>query len=270
MQSGASLQMAERSQTEKAESAAILFSGVSKRFIRADGSELVALENISLTVARRSIVALLGPSGSGKTTLLNMAAGLMTADAGDIRIGGRSLEQTQWGRIGYMFQDDRLLPWRSAAENVGLALEATSMRAAERRTRSLAMLELMALREFADTYPHELSGGMRSRVALARSLVTDADILLMDEPFARLDVQTRAAMHAQLLALQADKGLTILFVTHDAEEAVMLADQIVVLSPRPGRMRDSVAVQLVHPRKIDMESLPLIAALRGQIGMAAA
>jgi ABC-type nitrate/sulfonate/bicarbonate transport system ATPase subunit len=169
-----------------------------------------------------------------------------------------------------MFQDDRLLPWRTAAGNVGLALEASSMPPGKRRARALTMLELVGLREFSGTYPHELSGGMRSRVALARSLVTDADILLMDEPFARLDVQTRAAMHAELLALQADQGLTILFVTHDAEEAVMLADEIVVLSPRPGRVRDSVKIRLPHPRKIDMESLALIAGLRAQIGMAAA
>ena len=258
--------MTQRSEADLAESAAILFDGVSKQFTRADGSELVAIENVRFAVSPGSIVALLGPSGSGKTTLLNMAAGLIEPDAGEIRIAGRGCAETDWSRVGYMFQDDRLLPWRSAADNIALALEAGPMRTAERRARALAMLELVGLREFSDTYPHELSGGMRSRIALARSLVTEADILLMDEPFARLDVQTRANMHAQVLKLQANRNLSVLFVTHDADEAVALADEVLVLSPRPGRVRRSVKISLPRPRSANPEAFLLAAELRAQIG----
>jgi NitT/TauT family transport system ATP-binding protein len=195
-----------------------------------------------------------------------MAAGLIVPDAGEVRIGGRKGADVDWTRLGYMFQDDRLLPWRNAANNVALALEAGSASARERRARSAAMLETVGLREFAETYPHELSGGMRSRVALARSLVTDADILLMDEPFARLDVQTRSAMHGELLLVQASRRLAILFVTHDAEEAVALADDILVLSPRPGRVRRQVAIRLPRPRTGLPEAQAIARELRAQIG----
>ena len=248
------------------ERAAILFEGVSKRFVRADGSELLALENVDFAVPLGSIVALLGLSGSGKTTLLNMAAGLVEPDGGEIRIAGRDRAETDWKRVGYMFQDDRLLPWRNAAGNIALALEADPMQGAMRRERSLAMLELVGLKEFSQSYPHELSGGMRSRVALARSLVTDADILLMDEPFARLDSQTRSAMHSQLLSLHASRNLSVLFVTHDAEEAVALADEVMVLSRRPGRIRRSVTIALPRPRSTNAEALFLAAELRAQVG----
>jgi ABC-type nitrate/sulfonate/bicarbonate transport system ATPase subunit len=258
--------MTQRSQADPAERAAILFEGVTKRFVRADGSELLAVENVGFALPAGRIVALLGPSGSGKTTLLNMAAGLIEPDSGEVRIAGRDRAKTDWKRVGYMFQDDRLLPWRNAVGNIALALEAGPMRSAERRTRARAMLELVGLGEFSETYPHELSGGMRSRVALARSLVTDADILLMDEPFARLDSQTRSAMHAQLLALHASRNLSVLFVTHDAEEAVALADEVLVLSPRPGRIRRSVKIALTRPRSANPEALFLAAELRAQIG----
>jgi ABC-type nitrate/sulfonate/bicarbonate transport system ATPase subunit len=258
--------MTQRSQADLAERAVILFDGVSKRFARADGSELLAIEDVSFAVPSGSVVALLGPSGSGKTTLLNMAAGLIEPDAGKVRIAGRDRAEADWSRVGYMFQDDRLLPWRSAADNIALALEAGSSRIAERRSRSLAMLDLVGLREFSEIYPHELSGGMRSRIALGRSLVTEADILLMDEPFARLDVQTRANMHAQVLRLQASRNLSVLFVTHDADEAVALADEVLVLSPRPGRIRRTVKISLPRPRSTNPDALFLAAELRAQIG----
>lgn len=249
-----------------AEAAAIDFAGVSKWFVRADGSELLAVDKVSFAVPPGSIVALLGPSGSGKTTLLNMAAGLIGPDAGEVRIAGAAGSGIDWRRLGYMFQDDRLLPWRNAANNVALALEAGPTRAPARRVRARAALELVGLGDFAQTYPHELSGGMRSRVALARSLVTDADILLMDEPFARLDVETRAAMHAELLALHASRSLAILFVTHDPDEAVALADEVIVLSARPGRIRRRLPIALRRPRASIPEAHALAAELRAQIG----
>lgn len=246
--------------------AAIAFGGVSKRFVRADGSELLAVEDVSFAVPPGRIVALLGPSGSGKTTLLNMAAGLIAPDTGEVGIAGRTGSRIDWRRIGYMFQDDRLLPWRNAANNVALALEAENTSPAERRRRVAAMLALVGLTDFALAYPHELSGGMRSRVALARGLVTDADILLMDEPFARLDSETRSAMHAELLSLQQKRGLAILFVTHDAEEAVILADEIVVLSARPGRVRRRVTVESPPPRRARPEIYALAQDLRAETG----
>jgi ABC-type nitrate/sulfonate/bicarbonate transport system ATPase subunit len=251
---------------QSAQAPAIVFAGVSKRFIRADGSELLAVQDVSFAVAPRSIVALLGPSGSGKTTLLNMAAGLIAPDTGELQVAGRTGADADWKRVGYMFQDDRLLPWRNAANNVALALEAGRLRAAERQARARATLDLVGLRDFSETYPHELSGGMRSRVALARSLVTDADVLLMDEPFAHLDAQTRAAMHAQLLALHAMRGLSVVFVTHNAEEAVALADEILVLSPRPGRIRRRVQITMPRPRMRIPEAVSLAAELGSHIG----
>jgi ABC-type nitrate/sulfonate/bicarbonate transport system ATPase subunit len=164
-----------------------------------------------------------------------------------------------------MFQDDRLLPWRVAVKNVSLALEAGAMPGPERKQRALVGLALVGLADFADTYPHQLSGGMRSRDALARSLVTEPDILLMDEPFSRLDAQTRGAMHRELLRIQDLRRMTILFVTHDVEEAAVLADHIVVLSARPGRVRQRVAVPFGHPRIDIEETAQMVTALRATL-----
>jgi len=242
---------------------AISFTGVSKRFARPDGGMLEALDRVSFDVPSGAIVAILGPSGSGKTTLLNLAAGLAVPDRGRVAVMGRDTrDAVDWRRVGYMFQDDRLLPWRVAAHNVALALEAGTMAAAERRARAQAGLELVGLADFADAYPHQLSGGMRSRVALARSLVGEPDLLLMDEPFSRLDAQTRSAMHGELLRIHALRRMSILFVTHDVEEAVILADHIVMMSPRPGRVRRQVNVDLPQPRLDKPGTMELVAALR--------
>jgi ABC-type nitrate/sulfonate/bicarbonate transport system ATPase subunit len=243
---------------------AISFVDVSKRFARPDGGQLDVLDRIGFAVPAGAVVAILGPSGSGKTTLLNMAAGLTAPDRGRVEVMGRNTgAAVDWSRVGYMFQDDRLLPWRVAAGNVALALEAGAMPAAERRARALAGLELVGLADFAGTYPHQLSGGMRSRVALARSLVGEPDILLMDEPFSRLDAQTRSTMHAELLRIHAQRRMSILFVTHDVEEAAVLADHIVMMSPRPGRVRRQVDVDVPQPRLDKPATMQLVAALRG-------
>jgi NitT/TauT family transport system ATP-binding protein len=218
---------------------------VSKHF-----GELEALRDISFTVGRGEIVALLGPSGCGKSTLLNMVADLEPYDSGDILIGGQPLARYgQWQHVAYMFQEDRLLPWRSVRDNVAFGLEAQRIPKAERRDRAEAVLELVGLSGFARAWPHQLSGGMRSRVALARSLVVEPDILLMDEPFSKLDPQTRTQMHEEVLRIQAMKDMTVLFVTHDVEEAVILADRIVLMEPRPGRIREISPVPLPRPRK---------------------
>ena len=245
---------------------AISFQDVSKHFPAADGSRLEVLRDVSFDVRIGDVVAILGPSGSGKSTLLNMAAGLLFPDAGQVVVMGQSTDAAvDWSHVGYMFQDDRLLPWRVAVRNVALALEAGSMPAAERMRRARAVLDLVGLAGFEHSYPHQLSGGMRSRVALARSLVGEPQILLMDEPFSRLDAQTRGSMHRELLHIHAMRGMTILFVTHDVEEAVVLADHVVMMSARPGRVRRTIDIALPQPRIGTPGAVALTAELRASL-----
>ncbi len=223
---------------------ALSLQGISKYF-----GELEVLRDISVQVAQGEILALLGTSGCGKSTLLNILSGLLKADQGSLQLEGMAAEDFDgWRRVAYMFQEDRLLPWRTVRSNVAFGLEGSGLNKAERLARADAALKLVELEAFAKAWPHQLSGGMRSRVALARSLVVEPGVLLMDEPFSKLDPQTRSQMHDELLRLQALKGMTIVFVTHDVEEAVVLADRVVVLEPRPGRVRDIVAIDLQRPR----------------------
>jgi NitT/TauT family transport system ATP-binding protein len=245
---------------------AISFRDVDKQFPAAEGGLLEVLRGVSFEVAAGEIVAIVGPSGSGKSTLLNMAAGLLMPDQGQVAVLGQPTSAAvDWGRVGYMFQDDRLLPWRVAIQNVALALEAGSMAAAERSRRARAVLDLVGLGGFAQSYPHQLSGGMRSRVALARSLVGEPDLLLMDEPFSRLDAQTRGSMHRELLRIHAMRRLSILFVTHDVEEAVILADRVVLMSARPGRVRRTLDVALPQPRIGTERAIALANELRASL-----
>jgi ABC-type nitrate/sulfonate/bicarbonate transport system ATPase subunit len=245
---------------------AISFQDVSKHFPAADGSRLEVLRDVSFDVRIGDVVAILGPSGSGKSTLLNMAAGLIFPDAGQVVVMGQSTDAAvDWSHVGYMFQDDRLLPWRVAVRNVALTLEAGSIPAAERLRRARAVLDLVGLGGFEHSYPHQLSGGMRSRVALARSLVGEPQILLMDEPFSRLDAQTRSSMHRELLRIHAMRAMTILFVTHDVEEAVVLADHVVMMSARPGRVRRTIDITLPQPRIGTPGAVALTAELRASL-----
>ncbi len=228
---------------------AITLAGISKSFDTADGSRFTALENIELAVPAHSIFAILGASGCGKSTLLNIISGILKPERGEVSFGGVPAKAfADWRSISYMFQEDRLLPWRTAAANVEFALEAGNMAHDERRARARDALRLVELDGFATAFPYQLSGGMRSRVALARSLVTEPSILLMDEPFSRLDAQTRALMHGELLRIHQLKHMTVVFVTHDVEEAVILADEVVVLAPRPGRVREIIAIDCPRPR----------------------
>jgi NitT/TauT family transport system ATP-binding protein/sulfonate transport system ATP-binding protein len=228
---------------------AIAVAGVSKWFKTADGAPLEVLQEIDLAVPEHSIVAILGASGCGKSTLLNIISGLVTPERGEISICRVPQKNfTDWRSMGYIFQDDRLLPWRTAMRNVEFSLEAGATPCDERHTRARAALQLVGLEGFADAFPYQLSGGMRSRVALARGLVLEPRILLMDEPFSRLDAQTRTQMHGELLRIHGLKHMTIVFVTHDVEESVVLADQVVVLAPRPGRVREIVNIELPRPR----------------------
>ena len=230
---------------------AIGLEGVWKSFPGPNGEPLEVLKNVSLTVGEGAIVGLLGASGAGKSTLLNIIAGIVKPDGGRVSICGAPTEEmNDWCAASYMFQDDRLLPWRTALRNVEFALEAGSTPGAERLRRARAALGLVGLSLFEDAFPYQLSGGMRSRVALARSLVTEPRILLMDEPFSRLDAQTRGLMHRELLRIHQLKPMTVVFVTHDVEEAVVLADQVAVMSPRPGTIRETVAIAPPRPRDV--------------------
>ncbi len=245
---------------------AIRLSGISKSFA-SGGERLEVLKDINLTVAPQSIVGLIGASGSGKSTLLSIVAGLLKPDRGQVCICGAATEEfNDWCAISYMFQDDRLLPWRTAIHNVEFALEAGSMAKEERCRRARAALQLVELEGFEDAFPYQLSGGMRSRVALARSLVTEPRILLMDEPFSRLDAQTRESMHEELLRVHQLKHMTVVFVTHDVAEAVLLADQVAVMSPRPGTIREMIDIALSRPRNIvDLEATSYMKRLRSLI-----
>ncbi len=203
------------------------------------GNHVLALGGISLTVKPGEFVCLVGASGCGKSTLLNLIAGLDQPTAGAIE---------SEGRIGLLFQESALFPWLTAAQNVTLALRLADVPAATRDEEAAELLRLVHLQGFGDKRPHELSGGMRQRVALARALAQRADLLLMDEPFGSLDAITRDLLHDELERLWMELGFTTLFVTHDVREAVRLGDRVVILSSRPGRVVEEVAVDLPHPR----------------------
>lgn len=227
----------------------VQLESVGKSFMRRDGEQLEVLRNIDLDVPERSIVALVGASGCGKSTLLNIVAGLIPPDQGAVFLNGqKSSAFKDWRTMTYMFQEDRLFPWRTTAQNVALGLEAAGLPRKERRDRVMQVLELVGLEKFADSFPHELSGGMRSRAALGRSLVTEPSILLMDEPFSKLDPSIRTQMHDEVLRIAALRQMSVLFVTHDVEEAVVLANKIVVLMPRPGRVKETREIALPYPR----------------------
>lgn len=224
--------------------AAIELRGVGKHF-----GTLEVLRDISFSVADGEIVALLGASGCGKSTLLNIVSGLLGPDQGTLSFDGMPASEFEhWHTIAYLFQDDRLLPWRTTLDNAAFGLEARVRNKAERHERAREMLRLVGLEKFETAYPHQLSGGMRARAALARSLAIEPAILLMDEPFSKLDPNTRAQMHEEVLRLRALRDVTVLFVTHDVEEAVILADRVVTLAPHPGRISDIVAMDLPRPR----------------------
>jgi NitT/TauT family transport system ATP-binding protein len=221
---------------------------VTRVFVGNTGTAFRALEDVSLDLHRGEILTLLGPSGCGKSTLLNIISGLQPSDGGSVAVDGEIVNPRKVPALGYVFQEDRLFPWRNALHNVTFSLEAASMPRAERERRARKTLDMMGLTSFADAYPHQLSGGMRSRVALARSLVLEPKILLMDEPFGRLDAHTRGQMHAEVLRLKALLDMSIILVTHDVDEAAALADRVIVFEPRPGRIKRTVNISLPRPR----------------------
>ncbi|MEV6597150.1 ABC transporter ATP-binding protein [Actinoplanes sp. NPDC051346] len=207
------------------------------------GNALLALDKVSLTVRKGEFVCLLGASGCGKSTLLSLVAGLDRISGGTLDTGGR--------HVSLMFQEAALYPWLSVTGNVELPMRLRGVGKAERRRRAAQLLDIVRLNGFADKRPHELSGGMRQRVALARSLAQDADILLMDEPFGALDAMTRDILHDELERIWREQQLTVLFVTHNVREAVRLGDRVILLSSRPGRVIEDYPVTHERPRRID-------------------
>jgi ABC-type nitrate/sulfonate/bicarbonate transport system ATPase subunit len=209
---------------------------------------LAVLDDINFSAPAGSVLAIVGASGCGKSTLLHIIAGLIKADHGSVSIDGAVVDPNDSRVISYMFQEDRLLPWRTIVRNVEFGLEALCLSAAQRKERAVEALKMTGLEGFENAYPHQLSGGMRSRVALARSLIAKPFMLLMDEPFSKLDPQTRTQMHHEVLKIRSQVKMTVVLVTHDVEEAVVLADQVVVLRPRPGRVRETMPIDLARPR----------------------
>ncbi|ABN56782.1 MULTISPECIES: ABC transporter ATP-binding protein [Methanoculleus] len=218
-----------------------------KAFPKEDGTATQALEGVNLEIRDTEFICLVGPSGCGKTTLLRIIAGLETATTGAVTVDGRAVTGPDPKR-GMVFQEYSLFPWRRVIDNVAFGLEMKGVAKEERRRTADRYIEMVGLSQFRDAYPYELSGGMRQRVAIARALANDPDVLLMDEPFGALDAQTRNRMQKELLFLWEQTKKTIVFVTHSVDEAVYLATRIVVLSPRPGSIREIIEIPWPHPR----------------------
>jgi len=225
------------------------FRGVTQYFLGADDEPFLAVREIDLSIPTGRFVCVIGPSGCGKSTLLNMAAGLLTPTRGEILHRGRKIDRVNT-TVGYLTQQDHLLPWRTVEKNVGIALEVQGVAKRERVSRVARALEMVGLEGFGKSYPSQLSGGMRKRAALARLLIYEPETLLMDEPFGALDAQLRLVMQAQLLELWHRDQKTVLFVTHDLEEAILLADEIIVFGARPGRIIHTEQIDLPRPRDL--------------------
>lgn len=244
----------------------IALRDVSMEFRTRDRTSIRAVDTTTLTIPSGQFISLLGPSGCGKSTILRMIAGLMSPTSGSVQIGGEEVSGPS-SKVGIAFQTPSLLEWYTVAENIGLPARMGKRPAdravVERRVEEL--LTMVKLTALGGKYPSELSGGMRQRVAIARSLVTDPAVILMDEPFGALDAITREHMHDELLSIWRESGATVLFITHDIAEAVYLSDRIVVMSPRPGRIVADVANELPRPRGSATRSLPEFTRLAGEL-----
>jgi NitT/TauT family transport system ATP-binding protein len=234
--------------------AAILTRGLSKTFQRREVTT-VALASIDLSVAQGEFVAIVGPSGCGKSTLLRLIAGLLRPSAGEIVTNGHAVDRPVTD-IGMVFQNPVLLDWRNVLDNVLVQVELRGQRAAAYRERAVALLEAVGLGDFLASHPRELSGGMRQRASIVRALIHDPPLLMMDEPFGALDALTREQMRIDLEALWLRTRKTVLFVTHSIDEAVLLADRVVVMSPRPGRIEQTIDIDLPRPRGIGARKAP--------------
>ncbi|MDQ2673202.1 MAG: ABC transporter ATP-binding protein [Chloroflexota bacterium] len=225
---------------------------------------LTALEDCSAAIDAGSFTVIIGPNGSGKSTLLRLVAGLLVPTSGTVLVGG-SEPRAGDGRVGLCFQQPRLVPWRSTVDNVALPLEVAGIGAAERRSRAEEALERVGLASAAHLRPRELSGGMAQRAALARALIDDPPVLLLDEPFSALDALTRETFDRELQRLWQERRRTVILVTHSVSEAVSLADRVLVMTPRPGRVARVVEVDLPRPRPIELAADPRAAALATEV-----
>jgi NitT/TauT family transport system ATP-binding protein len=229
----------------------IVVSSLEKTYATRGRTQVQALAGISVEIGAGEFVTIVGQSGCGKTTLLKILAGLLQRSAGSVTLRGQSVDEPSRD-IGIVFQDPVLLPWRTVFNNVMLPVEVLGLERRSSAKRGMDLLGLVGLRGFEEKYPHELSGGMRQRVAIARALVHDPSLLLMDEPFGALDAMTREFMNLELLRIWKESGKTIVFITHSIPEAAFLADRVIVMSARPGRIKEIVEVRLPRPRDLDM------------------
>ena len=239
----------------------LVIKDLTQTFTKDDGTELTAIDRICLEVKDKEFVCILGPSGCGKTTLLRLIAGLDTPRDGSIVLDGEEMKGPS-PKIGFVFQEYSLFPWRSVIDNIAFGLEMKGVPKDERYRAAEKYLSLVNLSAFKTSYPAELSGGMRQRVAVARALALDPVLLLMDEPFGALDAQTRNMLQTELLGIWEKTQKTIIFITHSVDEAVYLADRIIVLSPRPGKVCRTVSIGLPRPRD---RTNPEFAELRREI-----
>ena len=247
-QSAAASPRADRRVAAAAARVRIRVAGLDMRY-PAPGGEVRALDNVSFEIAEGEFVALLGPSGCGKSTILNIVAGLLDRTGGEVRLDGEEVRHGQVNRqVGYVFQRDTVFPWRTVEANIGYGLEIAGVAKAERQAKVRRTIEAAGLAGFDKSFPRTLSGGMRQRVALMRTLIMEPEILLMDEPFGALDTHTKLEMHKTLLDIWERERQTVLFVTHDLGEALTLASRIILLSARPGRVKEDVAVTFPRPR----------------------
>ncbi len=238
----------------------IIFNKISKKFALNTEREVEALQDVSFSVQDHEFVSIVGPSGCGKTTLLKIVANLVKLDSGFIQYVGMENPRT-----ALVFQDQGLLPWLTILDNVALGLELLKVPKREREKQARDFMKLVKLDGFEKYYPFELSGGMRQRVALARAFLTNPDILLMDEPFGALDAQTRILLQEELLNLWHKERKTVLFVTHDIDEAILLSDRIVVMTNRPGKVQKIIPIPLERPRNLKLRDDAVFTALRWKI-----
>lgn len=225
----------------------LVLQDLSKVFALEGKAEVVAISRLNLQVNDGEFVSILGPSGCGKTTLLRIIAGLDHASGGTILLNGNPIVGP-CPRMAMIFQEYSLYPWKTVMDNIAFGLEVKGIEKKERRGKARELLELVGLQDFASNYPYELSGGMRQRVAVARALAIDPQILLMDEPFGALDAQTRNMLQRELLEIWEKTKKTVVFVTHSVDEAVFLSDRIIVLTARPGTIKETVSIDLTRPR----------------------
>jgi len=227
-------------------------------------NRIAVLDGVDLTIGRGEFITLVGPSGSGKSVLLDVITGLTEATSGVARIDGVEVAKPH-ARTAYVFQQYALFPWRTALQNIEYALEVRGIAAAERREKARYFLHLFGLKGFEDRFPSQLSGGMQQRVAIARALSTDPQVLLMDEPFAALDAQTRDILQSELLRIWEQIKTTVVFVTHAIDEAIYLADRVVVMTARPASVKEIVKIDLPRPRDLDIRNSEAFNAYRGRV-----